>query len=579
MNRTDQAVIGGLIVVLALVAVAMGAPAFSPSSATQSAPPSIAPVAPYREGTIGRPVSVNPLAARTQVDRDLVALTFSGLVKLGPGGMLIPDLATRWTTDETGKSWTFDLRPDARWHDGEPVTAHDVVFTINVLRDPGYTGPGAGSWLEVTPTAVDERTVRFDLATPLGGFLQLATQPLAPAHLLSGVRVESLPDDPLGQAPIGSGPFVVLELDPDHAILAPAASVTLPGPDGAAPSPSAAPPTDALATPGATKRPSIAAPRLARMEFRYFDDAAALTRAFEAGEVDVASGLAPAEAADLAAATNGARTLRSPGTTLTAVLLNLRVAHLELRDPAVRKALLSGLDRSAIIAGAYGGMATQANSPIPPTSWAFDSAASPPVAHDAAAAAAALTKAGWTKVEDRWRPPKATAPYTIELLSPDPAMNPGLHAVAERVAADWTALGFTVTLVQAEAGSSITERLSEGTFTAAVIDMSIGLDPDLYPLLASSQTRTGGLNLIGLQDSTLVGLLSAARKPGTLEARKAAYTALQTQLAGGEYILPVAFADEVVVARNTVQEVVVQPVGDPSDRFWDVLTWRLANDR
>ena len=98
MNRTDQTVIGGLIVVLALVAVAMGVPAFSPSSATQSAPPSIAPVAPYREGTIGRPVSVNPLAARTQVDRDLVALTFSGLVKLGPGGMLIPDLATRWTT-------------------------------------------------------------------------------------------------------------------------------------------------------------------------------------------------------------------------------------------------------------------------------------------------------------------------------------------------------------------------------------------------------------------------------------------------------------------------------------------------
>ena len=146
--------------------------------------PTIEPVVPYREGTLGRPVSVNPLAARTQVDRDLVALTFSGLVKLGPDGILIPDLAARWTTDETGKSWTFSLRPDARWHDGEPVTAHDVVFTINVLRDPTYTGPGAGSWREVTPTAVDERTVQFDLTTPLGGFLQLATQPIAPAHLL-----------------------------------------------------------------------------------------------------------------------------------------------------------------------------------------------------------------------------------------------------------------------------------------------------------------------------------------------------------------------------------------------------------
>ncbi len=579
MNRNDQAIIGGLVLVLAVVALAIGVPAFGPSTAAPTPRPTVQPAAPYREGTIGRPVSVNPLAARTQVDRDLVALTYSGLVKLGPDGMLIPDLAARWTTDETGKSWTFTLRPDARWHDGEPVTANDVVFTINVLRDPTYTGPGAGSWLEVTPTAVNDRTVQFDLTTPLGGFLQLATQPIAPAHLLSGVPIESLAEDPLGQAPVGSGPFVVTELDADHAILEPAASVGLGGPDGAEPSPSAPPPTDALATPAATKRPAIAAPRLSRLEFRYFEDVAALTDAYEAGEIDVVSGLPPAEAADLASTVDGSRSLRSPGTTLTAVLLNLRVGHLELRDPAVRKALLAGLDRSAIVANAFGGMASQADSPIPPTSWAFDKAASPPVAFDAAAAAAALTKAGWTKVEEKWRPAKATTPYTIELLAPDPTMNPGLHAVAERVAADWEALGFTVTLVETDPGTSLTERLREGKFTAAVIDMSIGLDPDLYPLLASSQTRTGGLNLIGLQDSTLDGLLSAARKPGTPEARKAAYTALQTQLSLGEYILPVAFADEVVVARNAVQDVVVQPVGDPSDRFWDVLTWRLANDR
>ena len=87
------------------------------------------------------------------------------------------------------------------------------------------------------------------------------------------------------------------------------------------------------------------------------------------------------------------------------------------------------------------------------------------------------------------------------------------------------------------------------------------------------------MNLIGLQDPTLDGLLAAARKPGDAATRQAAYTALQKQLAAGQYLLPLAFADEVVVARNHVQDVVVQPVGDPSDRFWDVLTWRLANDR
>ena len=65
----------------------------------------------------------------------------------------------------------------------------------------------------------------------------------------------------------------------------------------------------------------------------------------------------------------------------------------------------------------------------------------------------------------------------------------------------------------------------------------------------------------------------------TMETRKPAFTALETALSAGTFVLPIAFADEVVVVRSNLQQVVVQPVGDPSDRFYDVLTWRLANDR
>ena len=134
-------------------------------------------------------------------------------------------------------------------------------------------------------------------------------------------------------------------------------------------------------------------------------------------------------------------------------------------------------------------------------------------------------------------------------------------------------------VVDADPATPMGERLGKGEFGAAVVDISIGHDPDLYPLLASSQTQTGGLNVAGVQDATLDGLLTAARQAGTEEARKAAYAALQVQLAAGRYLLPIAFADEVVVARDTLENVVVQPVSDRSDRFWDVLTWRLANGR
>ena len=109
--------------------------------------------------------------------------------------------------------------------------------------------------------------------------------------------------------------------------------------------------------------------------------------------------------------------------------------------------------------------------------------------------------------------------------------------------------------------------------------MTIGLDPDLYPLLASSQTVTGGSNVIGLQDPALDTLLRAARGPGTPPERTAAYSALQKQLAKGHYVLPLAFADESIVVRETLQGASVNQVADPADRFWDVLTWRLAAGR
>jgi peptide/nickel transport system substrate-binding protein len=577
MNRSDHAVIGVLVALLAAIALAIGMPAFAPTAATPSATPTLPPVPAYREGIVGAPFSINPLAARTQVDRDLVALAFGGLVRLGPDETIVPDLASRWTTDETGRTWTFTLRPDARWHDGQPVTATDVVFTVNILHDPSYAGPGAGSWREVTATAVDARTVRFDLATPLGGFLQLATQPIAPAHLLGTVPIESLADDPFGRSPVGSGPFVVVELDDSHAVLEPVATASAPGASPSVPGVGGPEPTDALLTPAPTKRPSVAVPGLSRLEFRFFADDAALASAFERGELDAASGLS-AGATESLGATDGARLLRYPGTTLTTIILNLRPDHPELRDQAVRAALLVAIDRPAIVDSAFHGLASQAESPIPPTSWAFDSAASPETVASPVTAQNTLKKAGWTRVDDRLRPPGAKEPYTIRLVVPDRETNASLHEVAERVAADWTAIGLSVEVVDSAPGAFLAD-LQDGKYTAAAIDVAIGHDPDLYPLLASSQTQTGGLNVMGLQDAALDGLLAAARKPGTDEARKAAYKALQAQLATGRYVLPIAFADEVVVVRDAVQGPVVRSVADPSDRFWDVLTWRLASDR
>jgi peptide/nickel transport system substrate-binding protein len=577
MTRTDTTVVGVLLILFVVVAGLIGAPALTPPapSAAPTASPEPIVSRPYREGVIGRPVSVSPLSARTQADRDLVALVFSGLVRNGPNGTLLPDLASTWTVDPSGASWTFDLRGDAAWHDGEPVTAEDVAFTIRTLQDPEYTGPGAGSWNDARVETAGDRQVTITLGNPLGGFLQLATQPIAPAHLLADVPVTALSGDPFGQRPVGSGPYALVRLDTETADLVPAALLL--GGDGPGPSTSGSA-IDSLATAAPTNRPSGVTPYLVGIQFRYYDDPDALAAAYREGHLDAASGLPPRLAAELAA-TDGSRLLRYPGATLTAVLINLRPDRHVFETPGIRAGLLAAIDRPALIAEAFASLAGAANGPIPAISPLFDPAAAPFVAFSPAEAQKALKAADWKKLDNAWRRATDTAPLEFELLSPDAASNPGLFAAAAAVAADWKFIGLQVSHVALPPDEFVSGRLGTADFTVAVADVQIGLDPDLYPYLASSQTLSGGANLIGLQDPALDTLLVAARAPGTDGERAAAYAALQVALAKGQYLLPLAFRDEVVVARDTLVGPRLRQVVDASDRFWDVLTWRLAADR
>jgi ABC-type transport system substrate-binding protein len=331
-------------------------------------------------------------------------------------------------------------------------------------------------------------------------------------------------------------------------------------------------------SPRPTTRPADGPRGLPRLEFRFFDDAPALEAAIRAGQHDAVSGLDPAAATALAA-TPGSHAVRNPSTTLAAVVLNLRPTESAFADPRSRRALLAAIDRERIADVVFGGAATRADGLIPPSSWAAVPAASPPVARDLKAAAASLGEAGWTKAKDGWHEAGAKEPRTLELLVPDRTMNPILYAAGSQIAADWTALGFAVDVMEEDPAIIATDHLRTGDFQAAIVEIAIGHDPDLYPLLASSQVRTGGANVIGLQDPLLDDLLEAARKPAADAARSAAYKALQERLTGGTYVLPLAWPDEVVVLGSRVSGPRPREVADGSERFRDVLTWRLADDR
>jgi peptide/nickel transport system substrate-binding protein len=307
-----------------------------------------------------------------------------------------------------------------------------------------------------------------------------------------------------------------------------------------------------------------------------YADQTALAKAFQAGEVDAAGGLDPADATRLAALP-GVRLVRYPRSVLTAVMLNLRFGRNVFQSVHVRRALLLAIDRDALVAQVLDGLGTRATTLIPPSSWAYAPTSAGNVPHDTSAAVKELRAAGWLRSGAGWLRPGAKGRVTIELLTLDRVTNPVVYAAAAQVAADWKQIGIAVRLTPLTADQIVSQRLVPGTYDAAIVDMNVGLDADLYPLLASTQVLRGGSNLSGYQSTKLDGLLEAARAWTTSQAtRQKRLAAVQAELATSLPVLSLVYADYLYLVRSDVQGPAPRLIADPGERYWDVLTWRLA---
>lgn len=143
-------------------------------------------------------------------------LIFSKFVKYDDHYQLIPDLITEIPTVENGGissdylTYTYHLRPDARWHDGKPVTSADVTFTFDVIMDPKINVESREGWDVVARAeAPDERTVVFHLKRPYPDFASetFYDESVLPEHILREYRGEKFHSAPFHHAPVGSGPF------------------------------------------------------------------------------------------------------------------------------------------------------------------------------------------------------------------------------------------------------------------------------------------------------------------------------------------------------------------------------------
>jgi len=165
----------------------------------------------------------------------------------------------------------------------------------------------------------------------------------------------------------------------------------------------------------------------------------------------------------------------------------------------------------------------------------------------------------------------------MELLTLDEASNADVYRTAQFVASAWRAMGLTV---QVDAVPFVTymSRLNEGDFSAAIAAFEVGLDPDLGPLLLSSQIARAGRTCPGCRTTPRP---AAADGPQDHRPRRARGRGLglEKYISTTLPILPLAFRDYDLVVSSRVYDLASNEISDPSGRFWDVIDWRLASDR
>lgn len=506
----------------------------------------------YREAIVGTPTLPIPLLNDPIADpagRTLISLLFEGLTRIGIDGLIEPALAEGYTVDRSGEIYTFTLRSGLRWHDGAPLTADDVVFTLRTLQELDNAGePAVASfWRTTLIERVDNRTVRFTLAGPFAPFPALARVPILPAHLLRNLSPAEWATSAFANQLIGSGPFRLAELRTDAAILA------------------------------ANPAYYNGRPFLDQIELRFFATPEAAIAALARGEV---MGFAERWGSNL-------RSLDLPGEEQRIILpldeytlltFNLRLPLLQ--EIPLRRALALGLDRDAIIETVLNGLAQPIDTPLLPGTWA-DNPDIRRLPADPAAATERLAELDFEPGSDGIRQ-RGTQRLSLSLLVDQ---NERRLAVANAIAQQWQAIGVEVTIESVDS-ATLAERLRQGEFMAAIHTWTrIGPDPDPYSLWHSSQAN-GGLNYAGLNDSRIDTLLEQARAESELVARAEIYYAFQQRWLELSPAITLYQPLYMIVSTGNVQgrafanpDFANQTLFGAEDRFRDVNRWFVNSFR
>lgn len=469
--------------------------------------------------------TLNPYGVANTSEAFVVSLLYDTLLSYEWQSGLSPNIAQRWEVAPDNASLTFWLSPQARWHDGQPLTARDVVFSFNLASRNAFPGMTRLASLVDRVEAVSSEEVRFTLLKGAADAPRwLATQLyIVPEHLWGAVH-----DPPqfgnLDQ-PVGSGPFALAEHVPGKRLVL---SNTLVHPAGSF--------------------------RIARVVLELIPDEDKALQALKDGKVDALGWDVSAQLAnDVRTQTKGLVDLRwmeTSGVQTYALLLNLRVAPYSNRD--FRSALAKALDMQAVVQSILLGFADVATPGIFPAASPWRNPGIASLGADSKGAAQTLDDAGFVDANaDGLREKPDGSTLQIQVLC---AKEATASSVAESLVVQWRAVGIGAK-VRSVPQDALLPSLMQAQFDVALY--SIGLEePEMaFFYLHSSRGlvrdgRVVGLNFGGYVSARYDELAAASlEEPDTDRRRKLLYD-LQVELAADLPLIPLYVPREVSLYRE-----------------------------
>lgn len=501
------------------------------------------------EGIVGTPRFINPLLAISDADRDISALVYSGLLRATTHGEYIPDLAESYTVSPDGKTYVFVLKTGTTFHDGTPVTADDVVFTINKTQDATLKSPLRANWDGVGVQKIDDRTVQFVLQAPYAPFIENATLGILPKHLWQYIKDDEMPFSELNFSPVGSGPYKI------ESIARTAAGV---------PSSYTLSAFDAYA---------LGSPYLTSITMHFYQNEEGVVDALRRNDIDTASGVSPAVLDEL----KDFNIVRSPLNRVFAVFFNQNQSVV-LRDLSVRRALNDAIDKNALVAHVLGGYGSPLDGPLPPNTPIVDTMHPATSTETIARAKKELIKAGWTLgAEGIFE--KTIGGNTTQLAFTLTTGNiPELRAAAEYVRAEWKKAGANVTVQIYDQGDLSQNVIRPRKYEALLFGEVIGRELDLFAFWDSSQRIDPGLNVALYANSVADHALEQLRQVSDPAERQEAYQQFLNEL---HKDIPAVFLyapDFVYIVPKDVAGLDLGFIETPSDRFLSVAQWHRETE-